>query len=200
MAFFCLCGVFVSVCFFLIKLKNSMNVNSRRRHFFLMEGLGTDHLSPIIPVCNVLSSSDERINFKLWVCDVFLSFSGTRGYISFFSLFPTIRRIITPLFPVKSEAGPTWASSDSLWITAPELENCLINHDVIPSKAVRARAPGAAHCQQLHHVLRCGEAQVGLCSDFKVLPSAVSLFSTELPALSRMQCRALHTRLWLEIT
>lgn len=118
----------------------------------------------------------------------------------FFSLFPTIRRIITPLFPVKSEAGPTWASSDSLWITAPELENCLINHDVIPSKAVRARAPGAAHCQQLHHVLRCGEAQVGLCSDFKVLPSAVSLFSTELPALSRMQCRALHTRLWLEIT
>ena len=135
-----------------------------------------------------------------WVCDVLLSFSGTRGYISFFSLFPTIRRILIPLFLVKSEAGSTWASSDSLWITAPELENCLINHDVIPSKAVRARAPGAAHCQQLHRVLRCGEAQVGLCSDFKVLPSAVSLFSTELPALSRMQCRALHTRLWLEIT
>lgn len=81
-----------------------MNVNSRQRlffFFFLMEGLGTDHLSPIIPVCNVLTSSDGRINFKLQSCDLLLPFPGIRGCISFFSLIHKIRRI-TPLFLVKS--------------------------------------------------------------------------------------------------
>uniref|UniRef100_G1MYY5 Neural cell adhesion molecule 1 n=1 Tax=Meleagris gallopavo TaxID=9103 RepID=G1MYY5_MELGA len=45
--------------------------------FFLMEDLGTDHLSPIIPLCNVLTSSDGRINFKLRSCDLLLPFPAS---------------------------------------------------------------------------------------------------------------------------